>query len=90
MFVKETQIEKKDDLCSFNNDEVENNYNGIYPDELELKKENENLLLSFLIKEMPFHFILIGCPTWAAIYHLKCFMLRLLEKLHVLPRQQQI
>ena len=30
------------DLCTFNNDECESNYNGIYLDELELKKENEN------------------------------------------------
>ena len=31
-----------DDLCSFNNDEFENNFDYIYPDELELKKENED------------------------------------------------
>ena len=31
-----------DDLCSFNNDEFENNFDDIYPDELELKKENED------------------------------------------------
>ena len=31
-----------DDLCTFNNDEFENNYNDLYPDELELKKENED------------------------------------------------
>ena len=27
-------------LCTFNNDEFENNYNKIYPDELQVKKEN--------------------------------------------------
>ena len=31
-----------DDLCTFNNNEFENNYKDIYPDELELKKENED------------------------------------------------
>ena len=31
-----------DDLCTFNNDELENNYNNIYPHELELKKKNED------------------------------------------------
>ena len=29
-----------DDLCTFNNIEFESNYNDIYPDEPELKKEN--------------------------------------------------
>ena len=29
-----------DDLCTFNNGEFENNYNDIYPNELELKKKN--------------------------------------------------
>ena len=32
-----------DDLCIFNDNEFENNYNGIYPNVLELKKENEDL-----------------------------------------------
>ena len=31
-----------DDLCTFNNDELENNYNDIYPDKLEFKKEKED------------------------------------------------
>ena len=31
-----------DDLCIFNNDEFENNYNDIYANELELKKENDD------------------------------------------------
>ena len=30
-----------DDLCAFNDDEFENNYNDIYPNELEVKKEKE-------------------------------------------------
>ena len=30
-----------DDLCTFNKNEFENNYINIYPDELELKKENK-------------------------------------------------
>ena len=38
-----------DNLCTFNNDEFENNYNDIYPDELALKKENEDpCITSFL------------------------------------------
>ena len=32
-----------DDLCTFSNNEFESNYNDIYPDELGLKQENENL-----------------------------------------------
>ena len=32
-----------DDLYTFNNDEFENKYNDICPDERELKKENEEL-----------------------------------------------
>ena len=31
-----------DDLCTFHNDEFENNYNDIYPDELELKNKKED------------------------------------------------
>ena len=31
-----------DDLHTFNNNEFENNYNDIYPSELELKKKNED------------------------------------------------
>ena len=31
------------DLCTFSNDELENSYNDIYPDELKLKRENEDL-----------------------------------------------
>ena len=31
------------DLCTLNNNEVENNYSNIFHDELELKKENEDL-----------------------------------------------
>ena len=31
-----------DDLCSLNNDEFEKNYNDVYCDKLELKKENED------------------------------------------------
>lgn len=31
-----------DDLCFFNNSEFEKNSNDIYPDVLELKKENED------------------------------------------------
>ena len=31
-----------DDLHTFNNNEFENSYHDIYPDELELKKENED------------------------------------------------
>ena len=30
-----------DDLCTFNNNELENDYNDSYSDELELKKDNE-------------------------------------------------
>ena len=31
-----------DNLCNFNNDEFENNYNDIYCDELELKREDKD------------------------------------------------
>ena len=31
------------DLCTLSNNEVENNYSNIFHDELELKKENEDL-----------------------------------------------
>ena len=31
------------DMCTFHRNEFENNYNNIYPDQLELKKENEAL-----------------------------------------------
>ena len=31
-----------DDPCTFHKDEFEKNYNGFYPDELELKSENED------------------------------------------------
>ena len=69
-----------DDVYTFNNDELENDYKDIWPDELELKKENEdpctvvfelfngevieNLELSCLIKEMRFFYTLIACPVW--------------------------
>ena len=50
-----------DDLCTFNNDEFENNYDNIFPDELELKNlvisievKKWNLPLSRLIRDMPF------------------------------------
>ena len=36
-----------DDLCTFNNDEFENNYDNIFPDELELK----NLVISIEVKK---------------------------------------
>ena len=43
-----------DDLCTFKNDKFENNYNDIYPDELEIKKENKGpckvSFLDFLIE----------------------------------------
>ena len=32
-----------EDVITFNNDEFGNNYNDIYPNELELKKEKEDL-----------------------------------------------
>ena len=32
-----------ENVITFNNDEFGNNYNDIYPNELELKKENEDL-----------------------------------------------
>ena len=32
-----------EDVITFNNDEFGNNYNDIWPNELELKKENEDL-----------------------------------------------
>ena len=67
------------DLWTFDNNKFKNNYNNIYPDELQLKKEmkilvkssfwnfqykymTEKLLLSCLIKEMPFPFISIARP----------------------------
>ena len=31
-----------DSLCTFSNYEIKNHYNNIYPDELELKKENKD------------------------------------------------
>ena len=30
------------DLCTFSNDDCENNYNVIYPDEPKFKKENDD------------------------------------------------
>ena len=58
---------KKDDLCTFNKNELGNKYNDIYPNEPELKKNNENLQQSCLIKEMVFHLALLG----QQISHLK-------------------
>ena len=67
-------------VYTFNNNEFENYYKDICPDELELKKVNEdpctvvfelfnekvrgNLELSCLIKKVPFFYILIACPVW--------------------------
>ena len=35
------------DLCTFNNGECENNYDDIYPDEPEFKKENESSITGY-------------------------------------------
>ena len=39
-----------DNLCTFKNDKFENTYNGIYIDELELKKANKNLCKTSFLK----------------------------------------
>ena len=89
------------DLCTFSNNEFENNYSDIYPDELELKKENKdfcksslksmkrNLPLRCLIKKMPFPFISITCRVWIAMYQLKHFISQSVLKFYVFPRQQK-
>ena len=38
-----------DDPSTFDNDECGNNYNDIYPDELKLKKENEDPYIALLL-----------------------------------------
>lgn len=49
-------LRTKDDQCTFNNDVFNNNYNGIYPDELKSSKENEGPCgASFLDLSMEVH-----------------------------------
>ena len=77
----------KDDLCTFSNDDFENNYNDIYPYLLSPEKVNIDLCKSSFffyfsievyywkfitsMKKMSFPFILIVCHIWTAIYHSK-------------------
>ena len=38
--------------------------------------KKKKIKLNYLIKWMPFPFILIACPIWIAIYRLRYFMLQ--------------
>ena len=78
-----------DDLRTFNSREFENNFNNIYPDELELKKENEDPYEASFFEEVhdrkfktklfgkrdAFLFILVTFPIWAVTNRLKYFCL---------------
>ena len=86
-------------LLGFNNDEFKNNYNGIYSDELELKREDKDpskvscnrkiLPLNCLIKRMSFLLISVTYLIWIAIYHRKYIMPESVLKILVLPEHQQ-
>ena len=87
-------------FLGFNNDEFKNNYNDIYSDELELKREGKDpskvyynrkiLPLSCLIKRTSFLLISITCLIWIAIYHRKYIMPQSVLKILVLLEQQQV
>ena len=60
--------------------------NNACSDQLELNRKSiildlsievqENLPLSYMIKEMPFSLMSVTCSIWTVVYHLKYFMLQ--------------
>ena len=53
-----------------------------------MEVDDRKFTKSYLIKEIPSPFILIACPIWTSVYHLKYFMLRSVQKFYILIGQK--
>ena len=97
-FVDELSIFSKDQFENACNDIHSNELDGTQKEnkdpckplflDFPMEVDDRKFTKSYLIKEIPSPFILIACPIWTSVYHLKYFMLRSVQKFYILIGQK--